>query len=363
MKLSSVFFYVVFVLFFASNNVAAQDYELVAITSVASGHETNNTLFKANSKTIPSLAYIRAQRIKGPQDGVFVQSKDNIRYISISKKEGMPANLSSIRFSFLQSDKKTLIPPSNFRFVINDIDGPDNEALATKCDASLRFLGTSNPTHLKVLNMSPIIIAAGSTAENDGATSRVMFEFMNVSIIEFDNYANDGYLKDFDMNDDYPILEPVLVKCNTYASGIYTERGTVIADKKEEFKIERGEIMVNTNVIYFDKDKFNIREDAETTLMKVFHILNKYPDLIIEVGSHTDSQSSDEYNLELSNNRAKSSIAWFLNLGIEPSRILGKGYGETQLVNKCSNGVKCTDEEHGLNRRTEFVIVNPEAIN
>ena len=339
----------------------AQNHEKVSVISVVSGNETNNTLFKVNSKTIASLAYIRAQKIKGPQDGVFTQSGDNIRYTAISKQEGIPANLSRIRFSFLQPDKITPIPPSNFRFVINDIDGPNNEALATNCNANLKFLGTSNPTNLMVINMPPSIIAAGSREENDGPTSRVMFEFNDVTIVELDNYANDGYLKDFDMNDDYSISQPVLVKCTSHSNAIYTERDTILISAND-FKRERSYLMLNTKPIYFDKDKFNIRDDAEAVLTEALDILIKYPNLIIEIGSHTDARADDDYNLELSNNRAQSSIKWFLNRGISSSRIKGKGYGETQLVNKCSNGIECTDKEHQLNRRTEFVIVNPEVL-
>lgn len=354
---------IIVVLFFFGNKLAAQDYDLVTITGVISGNETNNALFKAYSKTIPSLAYIKAQRIDGPQNGVFTQKDDNIRYTAISKDEGIPANLSRIRFTFLQADKITPIEPANFRFGINDIDGPNNEALATNCDENLRFLGTANPTNLIVVNMPPNIIAVGAVEESEGPTSRVMFEFDNVSVIELDNYANDGYLKDFDMNDDYPITKPVLVRCKGYSSSIYTELDTINSTKEpSEFKRERNLLMVDTPPIYFDKDKFEIREDAEEALNKVLHLLNKYPELIIEIGSHTDSRASDAYNLELSDNRAKASIGWFISKGIDPSRIFGKGYGETQLVNKCSNGVECKDAEHKLNRRTEFVIVNPEVL-
>lgn len=92
------------------------------------------------------------------------------------------------------------------------------------------------------------------------------------------------------------------------------------------------------------------------------NLLKKYSKLIIEIRSHTDARDNDDYNLKLSNNRAKSTVEWFVKNGINTSRITGKGYGETQLVNKCTNGVKCSEEEHQLNRRTEFVIVNPEVI-
>lgn len=364
MKFTTRIGYLIIVaLFFYGNKLAAQGYELVTITGVISGNETNNTLFKAHSKTIESLAYVRAQRIDGPQNGLFTQSGDNIRYTAISKAKGIPVNLSRIRFTFLQADKITPIKPANFRFGINDIDGPNNEALATNCNENLRFLGTANPTNLTVLNIPPNIIAVGAIEESEGPTSRVMFEFDNVSVIELDNYANDGYLKDFDMNDDYPITKPVLVRCKGYSSSIYTELDTInFKEEPSEFKSERNLLMVNTPPIYFDKDKFEIKEAAEKALNKVLYLLNKYPELIIEIGSHTDSRASDAYNLELSDNRAKATIGWFVSKGIKPSRVFGKGYGETQLVNNCSNGVECKYSEHQLNRRTEFVIVNPEVL-
>jgi len=78
--------------------------------------------------------------------------------------------------------------------------------------------------------------------------------------------------------------------------------------------------------------------------------MQKYPTMKISLGSHTDSRAPDAYNFKLSNRRAQSSLNWIIDKGIDPSRITGKGYGETQLVNKCSNGVHCTDLEHQLNR-------------
>ena len=359
------FLFIVLVLYFLfGENIIAQGYQLVTVTGVFSGNETDDTLFKATSSTIPSLAYIRAQRIAGPQDGVFTQSGDNIRYTAISKITGIPGNLSKIRFSFLQSDKRSLIPPNNFRFVINDIDGPNNEALATNCSANVRFVGTANPTNLKIDNTPPDLNAVGTVDENEGATSRVMFEFKNISIVEFDNYANDGYLKDFDLDDDYPIATPLFVECLTsFIDHIDLENQEYQKiNFLMEFKNNNGKLIINTNPIYFDRDEYNIREDAVIELEKVLKIMNKYPEIIIELQSHTDSRASDDYNIELSENRAKASVDWIINKGIDPARITGKGFGETQLVNKCSNGVKCNEAEHQLNRRTEFIVLNPEVI-
>jgi outer membrane protein OmpA-like peptidoglycan-associated protein len=115
---------------------------------------------------------------------------------------------------------------------------------------------------------------------------------------------------------------------------------------------------VNIKTIYFDFDKFNIRPDAAKELDKVVQVMNEYPNLLIEAGSHTDSRGKDAYNQKLSEKRAKSTVDYIVSKGIDVSRITYKGYGETQLVNNCSNGTKCSPEEHQLNRRTEFKIAN-----
>jgi len=346
-----------------NEKLVAQDYQMVNVTGIISGYDTNNALYKANSSTIRSLRYIRAQRIEGPQDGSFTLNGDNIRYTAKSFVSGIPENRSRVRFTFLQSDRITPIPLSNFRFIINDIDGPNNEALATNCDANLRFLGTVNPTNLNVINLPPNIIAIGVSEENGGPTSRVMFEFKNVSVVELDNYANDGYLKDFDMNNDYPISKPVYVKCKSFSNNIYMPKDSVSVNISSEFIGEKELLMIKTLPIYFDKDKYNIRKDAVLELNKVVDILNKYSELVIELRSHTDSRADDSYNLKLSNRRAKSSVQWIVSKGIDINRIKGKGFGETQLINRCSNDIKCSEEEHQLNRRTEFVIINPEVLN
>lgn len=115
---------------------------------------------------------------------------------------------------------------------------------------------------------------------------------------------------------------------------------------------------VNINTIYFDFDKSNIRPDAAKELDKVVQVMKEYPELLIEAGSHTDSRGKDKYNMKLSERRAKSTVDYIVSKGIDSGRISYVGYGETQLVNKCANGVKCTEEEHQLNRRTEFTIAN-----
>lgn len=114
---------------------------------------------------------------------------------------------------------------------------------------------------------------------------------------------------------------------------------------------------LSLNPIYFDLNKANIRNDAAIELNKVVDIMQKNPELVIEVGSHTDSRGSDPYNQALSDRRAKSSVQYITNKGVESYRVYGKGYGESQLTNECEDGVICDEHKHQLNRRTEFKVV------
>jgi len=118
--------------------------------------------------------------------------------------------------------------------------------------------------------------------------------------------------------------------------------------------------MIKIDPIYFDLDKSFIRPDAVMELDKVVDVMNRYPGMIVQLGSHTDSRNTDAYNQALSNRRAASTLNYITSKGIDRTRIFGQGYGKTQLVNKCSAGVVCTEEEHQLNRRTEFVIIRYE---
>ena len=84
--------------------------------------------------------------------------------------------------------------------------------------------------------------------------------------------------------------------------------------------------------------------------------MEKYPNLKIDVRSHTDSRANDAYNDALSKRRNKSTLNYIISKGIDKNRLTGDGYGESKLVNECSNGVECTEQQHQLNRRSEFII-------
>lgn len=109
------------------------------------------------------------------------------------------------------------------------------------------------------------------------------------------------------------------------------------------------------NLLY-DYNKADIREDAAKILDNLVDILNEYPTIKVELGSHCDSRGNDQYNQKLSQKRADSAVAYIIKHGISKIRITAKGYGESKLINRCKNGVQCSDEEHQANRRTEVRV-------
>ena len=121
----------------------------------------------------------------------------------------------------------------------------------------------------------------------------------------------------------------------------------------EMVKYEVGAIV---KVIYYDLDKSLIRRKSGEDLLEIVYFLENNPSASVELSSHTDSRASDRYNQKLSERRSQSAVDYIVKQGIEAKRIMAKGYGEKKLVNRCSNGVKCSKEEHQANRRTEIQV-------
>lgn len=115
--------------------------------------------------------------------------------------------------------------------------------------------------------------------------------------------------------------------------------------------------VIEIEYINYDLDKWNIRPDAAAILDKLAELVKKYPDLELRIESHTDSRGSDDYNMLLSKRRARGAFDYLLSKGIDANRMEYKGYGETRLLNKCGNGVPCTEEEHEVNRRSIVKVV------
>ncbi|MHA7944988.1 OmpA family protein [Formosa sp. 3Alg 14/1] len=159
------------------------------------------------------------------------------------------------------------------------------------------------------------------------------------------------------------------VKCNATVNVLGSK-----ADYKDDLQVVNttlangAELMVDLNLIplidgseiklapiFFDFDKWDIRTDAAYELENIVDVMREHPEMNIDIESHTDSRGPDNYNLTLSDKRAKSTRDYIISRGIDASRIKSaNGFGETQLINDCSNGVKCTKEQHQANRRSVF---------
>ncbi len=132
---------------------------------------------------------------------------------------------------------------------------------------------------------------------------------------------------------------------------------------KPTTRIVKRDEPIRLNSIYYDFDKADILPDAEKDLQFLVNLMNQYPDMKIELSSHTDAQGRDDYNERLSQRRADSAKTWMVAKGIVAERIVAVGSGEKVILNRCKNGVECPDEEHRFNRRTEFkIIAGPTSI-
>jgi outer membrane protein OmpA-like peptidoglycan-associated protein len=148
-------------------------------------------------------------------------------------------------------------------------------------------------------------------------------------------------------------------KINYYDSRVdFSKKGDCKMDRALTLSLKKrtDSELIKLENIYYDFDLWNLRPEGKVELDKLVRYMQAHPDLTVELGSHTDSRGIDIYNVWLAEQRSKSCVDYIKQNGIPADKIIAKGYGEKQLVNKCADGVKCTENEHQLNRRTELKI-------
>ncbi len=201
-------------------------------------------------------------------------------------------------------------------------------------------------------NNKPISNATASLINKSDTSKKVISSDVN-GAFSFDLQAEKDYIINVNVN----IKDS---KCNSNTIELTTRGMFKDADINESFPIFCVGDVIKLENIYYDLAKWNIRPDAAKELDKLLDIMNKYPKMKIELRSHTDSRGTAASNMILSDRRAKSAAEYLYSKGIARDRIIGKGYGETMLLNQCAKGVKCTEEEHQKNRRTEFKVLSVE---
>ncbi|NGY38779.1 OmpA family protein [Flavobacterium sp. XN-5] len=197
----------------------------------------------------------------------------------------------------------------------------------------------------------------------------------DTKITVFDNMFNELGTTQSDKDGNYSLIVECDMKLYVRAEKMdYTTKEvkatTLDENGKTELNIElekaRCKVVVGDDLgkcfgitnIYFDFDKSDIRYEAAIDLEKILDVLIEYPAMKLDIRSHTDSRGSSKYNEALSDRRAKSTINWLIKNGVAKDRLTAKGYGEYKLINKCADGIECTEEEHQLNRRSEFIITD-----
>jgi peptidoglycan-associated lipoprotein len=267
---------------------------------------------------------------------------------------GVPMNSSYDDFGI------TFSSPKSGYFTSNRVGG--------KGDDDIYEFSDNTPPETKKVNY----FLAGLTITHDDKGAEQILDNVNVRMVDEDgnelNKITTGTTGDFkfpiQIGHVYTLVgekKDYLTKREVFSSqglSIPQELLTkAITDTTFEIKIPLEKIVIDKSFvlenIYYDLDKYNIREDAAEELDKLVEILEDNPTIKIELSSHTDTRGEDEYNMRLSQRRAESAVNYIISKGIAPERMVARGYGETQL--RITNAV--TEEEHQVNRRTEFKVL------
>ncbi len=282
---------------------------------------------------------------------IFVSKMDKESHFGEVVNVGEPVNSSYDDFAFLINDKTRY-----GYFTSNRLGGKggddiyklkETQKLITICEQNLSGLVTDKETGLPLADAKVTLL---------DADFKTLKEVISDKDGKFD-FGLKGCKTVFYIKVDKQEFVPTQTKAITIMEdeSSYVE----IPLEKPSQIIKKGDDLMkkfNITLIHFDLGKYNIRPDAEVELAKILDVLVQYPQMEIDIRSHTDSRQSTEKNRILSQNRASSTMEWLIKKGIAQNRLSAKGYGESQLVNKCSDGVKCSEEEHQANRRSEFIV-------
>ncbi|MBI4947529.1 MAG: OmpA family protein [Bacteroidetes bacterium] len=241
----------------------------------------------------------------------------------------------------------------DFAFVLNS-DGSTGYISSSRSDTDRVYAFTKNPPTFSIEG----IVLDKKTRQPLENAAVVVLENNKFDNIQLTSDVNGRYKTELEADGNYTVLASmkgyfILSEDVDTRSEKYSKTFIVNFDLNE---MVIGKSIVLEN-IYYDLDQCEIRADASKELDKLVKILNDNPTIKIELSSHTDSRAGDQYNLVLSDKRAKAAVNYLISRGIDSKRLTWKGYGETRLVNKCSNGVQCSEEEHQQNRRTEFKVL------
>lgn len=345
-------------LYFASNmplSIGQTDIFSVAINKDGSFGKPKNLGPKVNTKGRESFPFITNNyELYFSSDGHFGLGGYDVFYMDLKAtgkqllNVGMPVNGPTDDFAFsINNHTKTGFFSSNRTEVDNIYGFTETKSIKELLEAVVTGVVTDKATGLPIayatltINSDDNTIKYDIAAKEDGSFSTTINKFKAHTI----TVKNKGY----DTTDAF-----IAKGEDAYQVDIQLVQNVfeISADAMSDLAK-----MLNTSHIYFDLNKSSIKKEAEIELEKIIAVMKQYPNLRIDVRSHTDSRANDSYNMILSNKRAKATINYLITRGINKDRLTGKGYGESQLLNGCKNGTTCTEAQHQENRRSEFIVL------
>lgn len=248
----------------------------------------------------------------------------------------------------------TKVPPGNYAISVVQSDAQFNKENVTKNE----FENTSSISKtLYKIGESYVINGVATDCKDNTALGNVMIKATNLkdqSVINTTTNSDGRY--------SLKLPGAGLYRIETQKENYYSEPTDIsvsATDNNQNFCLQV--LDCNSSIkfknLLFGLDDYHLTPNSTAELDNLVNYLNKNPNIKIEVGSHTDSRGSNAYNQKLSQQRAEETVKYLESKGISSSRLISKGYGESKLLNNCSDGVSCTEEEHAINRRTEFKVV------
>jgi len=257
----------------------------------------------------------------------------------------------------------TYKPSQNYSFVAK-MDGYDGKTSALTGD---KLTGSDTLKIPLVRRVSKFTITGNVfSADNHSPISNSTAFITNKtdsSVKEVKCGTNGVFSAELEPEADYSIRISVITpgsKCSSNTNECSTRGLTSDVNFNLSFPVFCVGDVIKVENIYYDLGKYDIRPDAALELDKLFEIMKTYPHMKIELRSHTDSRGTPASNMTLSGQRAKAAAEYLFSKGIDRSRIMSKGFGDTMPLNRCVKGVKCTEDEFRVNRRTEFKILSIE---
>jgi len=286
---------------------------------------------------------------------VFAAVKDEFgKYHVVNVGDGVNTNADDFAYTFKDDIKKGYF--SSNRSGNDDIYGfTENRPINFDFDIRPIVFGTLNYTTGKPIEGIAVDIYNAKNeklntvySDNDGKYLANILPFEDYKLI----YSKPG------LTEKVQIVQPLKpAEKREYSFELINEMEIIVDNKKVE--IHEGDNLTNTlnlKPIYFDYNGYKIRESSKAELDKIVDVMRVRPSIFIKINSHTDSRGKDDFNMKLSQNRAKATMDYIVLHGIAKERLSAEGFGETRLINRCSNGVNCSEAEHQENRRSEFII-------